>query len=484
MSDIGRGIAASAPARVAATPVRAPMLARKCSCSGSDASCSKCAEEEMRGAVLHRKAMGGMTPGRIPDIVGRVLSSPGRPLDRDTRAEMESRFGHDFSAVRIHSGADAAASAHAVGAHAYTVGSDIVVGSNHDLHSPRGMRLLAHELTHTIQQRGVARVAVDSLPIAAADHSSEREADAVADAVMSGDEVRAPAVARHGLAMLSRLTETETIPETPGAKDALKLNAIAPADDFKSPDDTSIRWFRVTVPFPLPAEKGPRALSIWKGAAEAGEKSKTSLHMILDAKGNFKAALKATRSLTGTLRKMWLLSVGWPSDSATATKNWNDAGGSATDFFARSLVKVPKKDDDDGEVDAIDQADPVPAPVAEGETPKPPATLKACQFDHVVELQAGGPDAPSNLALLSGADNVRSAVLITKELRLRVSQIRAVYPDLQQVGLIYSSVAQQGSPSCSEACCRIETKARAARAKLEADAAAAGTKLSSVPLGP
>jgi hypothetical protein len=95
--------------------------------------------------------------GTAPSIVQDVLSSPGEPLDAATRAFFEPRFGHDFRQVRVHSDAGAAESAAAVDALAYTVGSHIVFGSA--LLAPgttRGRRLLAHELSHVVQQHGVA----------------------------------------------------------------------------------------------------------------------------------------------------------------------------------------------------------------------------------------------------------------------------------------------------------------------------------------
>src|SRR5207244_11233244 len=82
-----------------------------------------------------------------------VLNSPGQPLDESTRAFMEPRFGHDFSRVRVHTDSQAAESARAVNALAYTVGPDIVLGA--DQYKPgtlAGRRLLAHELTHVLQQ--------------------------------------------------------------------------------------------------------------------------------------------------------------------------------------------------------------------------------------------------------------------------------------------------------------------------------------------
>jgi hypothetical protein len=91
--------------------------------------------------------------GVAPPIVHDLLSSPGQPLDVATRAFFEPRFGHDFSRVRIHSDLEAEKSAKAVGALAYTVGQDIVFGlDGFALQSIPGRRLLAHELSHVIQQ--------------------------------------------------------------------------------------------------------------------------------------------------------------------------------------------------------------------------------------------------------------------------------------------------------------------------------------------
>lgn len=93
----------------------------------------------------------------LADDAGRqvqaALASAGTPLDTATRGFMESRFGHDFSQVRIHADGNAAASARAVHAHAYTLGQDIVFDAGR--YAPQtdgGRRLLAHELAHVVQQ--------------------------------------------------------------------------------------------------------------------------------------------------------------------------------------------------------------------------------------------------------------------------------------------------------------------------------------------
>ncbi len=91
-------------------------------------------------------------PAAVPPIVHEVLRSPGRPLDEETRAFMEPRFGHDFSRVRVHTDARAAELARMVNALAYTVGKDVVFGEGqYHPGSNRGRRQMAHELAHVIQ---------------------------------------------------------------------------------------------------------------------------------------------------------------------------------------------------------------------------------------------------------------------------------------------------------------------------------------------
>ena len=88
-----------------------------------------------------------------PASVDRVLASPGRPLEPALRQDMEQRFGHDFSRVRVHSGGAAEQSAREVNANAYTVGHNIVFGAGRFAPGTHeGRRLIAHELTHVVQQ--------------------------------------------------------------------------------------------------------------------------------------------------------------------------------------------------------------------------------------------------------------------------------------------------------------------------------------------
>lgn len=97
----------------------------------------------------------GALAGVVAEDIRTALGEPGRPLDTVTRASMERRFSWDFGAVRIHAGEAAARSAQGLGAGAYTVGSQIVLGAGNPVFSsPDGRGLLTHELAHVVQQGG------------------------------------------------------------------------------------------------------------------------------------------------------------------------------------------------------------------------------------------------------------------------------------------------------------------------------------------
>ena len=135
---------------------RGAMVQRQCSCGGM---CDKCKSERPHDeeGKLQRKAAAPRisSPGFSPTssgmtaspIVHEALRSAGQPLDPATRAFMEPRFGYDFGSVRLHTGSVARSSAEDLGALAYTVGGHIVLRDE----SP-SRALLAHELTHVVQQ--------------------------------------------------------------------------------------------------------------------------------------------------------------------------------------------------------------------------------------------------------------------------------------------------------------------------------------------
>ncbi len=105
------------------------------------------------GIVRLRAGSAHNPSGTAPPVVSEVVSAPGRPLDAATRAFFESRFRHDFSTVRVHADSKASESARSVRAHAYTYGTSIVFrAGDYRPDTPEGRKLLAHELTHVVQQ--------------------------------------------------------------------------------------------------------------------------------------------------------------------------------------------------------------------------------------------------------------------------------------------------------------------------------------------
>ncbi|HWM92809.1 MAG TPA: DUF4157 domain-containing protein [Thermoanaerobaculia bacterium] len=137
-----------------------PRVQRACACGGTCDDCRQKEEEKLRRATAESA---GPAPSEAPRSVRDVLRSPGRPLDPAARSFFEPRFGRDFGGVRIHTGSQAEASARDVSALAYTVGDDIVFGAGR--YAPgtsSGDHLLAHELTHVVQQvRGLRRKTVE-----------------------------------------------------------------------------------------------------------------------------------------------------------------------------------------------------------------------------------------------------------------------------------------------------------------------------------
>lgn len=133
-----------------------PRLQRACACGGG---CSGCRTEEPspEGRRLLTKRVGSGDPGHAeaPPLVQEVLRSPGQPLDPDASLFFEPRLGHDFAGVRVHADAQAADSARAVNARAYTVGRDVVFAQGqYQPATTSGRHLLAHELAHVVQQSG------------------------------------------------------------------------------------------------------------------------------------------------------------------------------------------------------------------------------------------------------------------------------------------------------------------------------------------
>lgn len=129
-------------------------------------ACSKCDEEMMRQPLEEELQRSQSSAGNVPVVDDALeqsiggLSGRGSSLPDSVRAFMEPRFNADFSKVRVHTDTHAHGLARAVNAQAFTVGSNVVFGAGHYApHTDSGKRLLAHELTHVVQQGAAGTIA-------------------------------------------------------------------------------------------------------------------------------------------------------------------------------------------------------------------------------------------------------------------------------------------------------------------------------------
>ncbi len=181
-------------------------LQRACACGKHTAAggeCAECAQKREQGLLQRAAIAAAPAPDVAPPIVHDVLRTPGQPLDEQTRAFVEPRFGQDFGDVRVHTDAQAAESARSVGALAYTVGNHVAFGAGqYQPSSSTGQRLLAHELAHVVLASPVARSepAASTLLITAetspGEHAARALAQGQAPTAMPGE---APAIRREAM---------------------------------------------------------------------------------------------------------------------------------------------------------------------------------------------------------------------------------------------------------------------------------------------
>ena len=338
-----------------------------------------------RAPILQRAANGGASIGGVPSSVHSTLQSPGSPLDSGTRAAMESRFGHDFSQVRVHNDAVAAISAHDVGARAYTVGQDVVFGAGHFVpDTPDGQHLLAHELAHTIQQHGLQRapdlISTDQGPEY---HRLEREAESAAAAAMQG--VPIGAIQSTGQATLSKAgpnppsppppvapppPATPAPPSTPAAPASaaplvvqtayMTTSHVATPEAGASNGGKTEESYVVDKLF-VPTSKGQTGYQRYQSAAGG------ALQTVLTMSGTQvqESAAWQQRDDTETLKATWLQARGL-SPGAAADAAWISAGG---------LTRFPV------------------------------CATGTGQMDHIIELQLGGSGNAENIQPLEGDRN-------------------------------------------------------------------------------
>jgi hypothetical protein len=211
-------------------------LQRKCACSSTSETGGEC--EQCKKRRLDRKrSLDREKLSLVPPIVYDVLRTPGDPLDATTRALMESRFGHDFSKVRVHTSSLATTSARSIDAAAYTVGNHIAFDARE--YSPqgtRGLRLLAHELMHVIQQRDFTpsttlRLDDKENPLDSSLEHEARQAEGILDDFGLG-QMSGKVAATQGFSSLSTGIAVQRQESSPGEPLKLRKTACPGLDSF------------------------------------------------------------------------------------------------------------------------------------------------------------------------------------------------------------------------------------------------------------
>lgn len=403
---------------------------------------------------ITEKKKAGDADSDLPPIVRRVLDTPGDPLDFATRTEMESRFGHSFRDVRIHTDAMAAESARAEYAHAYTVGEHIVFDSGqYRPETPAGKHLLAHELAHTIQQHGLQKSGGPIPTDNSGDyHHLEREADAAASTVMHRPPTAGAPIspARAAQPRLSRADRTQpgTGSDSANKEDqeswvpVKKGSALAKAgvrEIARLKSDTDLVAVQMDKPFEVPKKKGPQALDLWDAQAKAG-----ALQAIMapgSSESKTKAALKQERPDTDDLRDLWLQKMKWKR-GATANRLWKAAAKEAQLPVNTSTFRPSTK-----------------------------VGAQTCDIDHILELQFGGNNVAQNMQVLDSSPNRSSGALISGFLRETGFAVRQALKEndpttskdkvkTTAIRLQFDSVvlSKGAEPPCK--CCKVEEKGK------------------------
>jgi hypothetical protein len=185
--------------------------------------------------ILMRERDGNGVADGAESAVAAAAGGAGAALPAPLMRRFEASLGADLSSVRIHTGGASSTAARAVGARAYTLGQDIHFGAGqYDPATASGQHLLAHEVAHTVQQRGGSPGRQHKLEVSSPGDAFEHEADRAADAMVRGEPARV-AGAAGGVARIKDLSEAADRGES--AMDEAVHDPQVAATNVKNVDD-------------------------------------------------------------------------------------------------------------------------------------------------------------------------------------------------------------------------------------------------------
>lgn len=356
-----------------------------------------------KGGTAQREAAagaeGGTASASADAAIQAMRSGPASRLDPSTQGFMESRFGRDFSGVRVHHGAKAAEAADSIGARAFTTGNDIFFNAGqYQPNSSGGRQLIAHELTHTVQQGGgtgvAARTRIQRVPTRPRSPAPPPAPPAAAPGAAPG----APPAASTGEATTAEPTvfpvanfrgaQISTVPEgnikgeitlpvlaLPRIAGALKgcaggENAPGAADTRTVP----VEGRRFTLNPPRPRRETTVAEDIWYAGARAG-----TLKEGVEARLTTLIGSNST-SIASTAGPVYYLTFA----GSTGTRSEYMFSGTIPELANSDAMLKP-------------QWSPQGAPLT--------GRANTLDADHFLEAQLGGADTPENMWLLQASYN-------------------------------------------------------------------------------
>lgn len=345
-------------------------------------------------------AAGGTASPAVAHAIGAMQSGSAPGLEGGARGFMESGFGRDFSGVRIHDGPRAAAAAGALGARAFTVGRDIFFNrGQYQPHSSGGRHLLAHELTHTLQQgaeRGrAARVRIQRL--------NEDETTAPAPAGGGGavpisfDLTAVPGArletnASNG-AKGTIVVPTLGLPPVAGAHKGTAGGRVTPIAATEGARTIPVVGNTLAFNMPMPRRDHDSVpAQVWTESARADATIQSGIKSKLNQKV---AATPDVASITENGIAVYYLKLAQP--------------GSATQVFV-------------GTIDELAQSDALLRPQW-SEAGAPLFDTNRFDADHFLEMQLGGADIGGNMWLLQASYNRSVGSRIASNMRTDLTAI-------------------------------------------------------------
>jgi Domain of unknown function (DUF4157) len=290
-------------AKPSVTPLSSGLLQRKCTnCNQNTLAGGECTECQKNKSLLQRRTNNQAEVSGVPSIVHEVLNSPAQSLDTGTRTYMESRFGHDFSSVRVHTNTKAAKSAQAVNALAYTVGRDVVFGAGQFAPTTKeGKHLLAHELTHVVQQHNHHSLQRDTLQIGSENDIFEHQADEIAHKITNNQLVKEISSSSQPFIQRDLARPPRGVPSPLRVLTPEEIQAAIAFNQSRFSDPYSIRVIRDVLGVePTPAvvdEELIQAIVQWQAErrmtqdGQIGHVTTRSIYLELVAEGEFRDAI-------------------------------------------------------------------------------------------------------------------------------------------------------------------------------------------------